>query len=66
MKGKFDFDGEEWDDISKDAKDLIKHLICKPEKRLSASEALEHKWIKKFCKESKSEQLAKIKNVKGL
>jgi calcium-dependent protein kinase len=36
QKGKFDFDGEEWDDISKEAKDLIKKLICKPEKRLTA------------------------------
>ena len=66
MKGKYDFDGEEWDDISKDAKDLIKQLICKPEKRLSAAEALEHKWIKKMCKETQSEKMAKIKNVKGL
>ena len=66
QRGKFDFDGEEWDDISKEAKDLIKHLICKPEKRLSAQEALEHKWLKMYCKENKSEQLAKIKNVKGL
>ena len=35
-KGKFDFDGEEWENISKEAKDLIKKLIYKPEKRLSA------------------------------
>jgi len=35
-KAKFDFDGEEWDEISKEAKDLIKKLICKPEKRLTA------------------------------
>ena len=49
-KGKFDFDGEEWDDISKEAKDLIKKLICKPEKRLTAQEALEHKWFKKALK----------------
>jgi calcium-dependent protein kinase len=35
-KGKFDFDGEEWEEISKEAKDLIKKLICKPERRLSA------------------------------
>ena len=49
-KGKFDFDGDEWDDISKDAKDLIKKLICKPERRLTASEALDHKWFKKVLK----------------
>jgi calcium-dependent protein kinase len=48
QKGKFDFDGEEWDEISKEAKDLIKKLICKPEKRLTAQEALDHKWMKKM------------------
>ena len=47
QKGKFDFDGEEWDEISKEAKDLIKKLICRPEKRLTAQEALNHKWFKK-------------------
>lgn len=49
-KGKFDFDGEEWLEVSKEAKDLIKKLICKPEKRLTAQEALEHKWFKKVLK----------------
>lgn len=34
--GKYDFDGEEWLDVSKEAKDLIKKLITKPEKRLTA------------------------------
>jgi calcium-dependent protein kinase len=47
QKGKFDFEGEEWEEITKEAKSLIKSLICKPEKRLSASEALDHKWFKK-------------------
>ena len=49
-KGKFDFDGEEWDDISREAKDLIKKLICKPERRLTAEEALDHKWFRKALK----------------
>lgn len=39
-KGEFDFEGEEWDDVSKEAKDLISHLINKPEVRLTAEEAL--------------------------
>ena len=45
QKGVFDFDGEEWDEISKEAKDLIKKLIVRPEKRLTAEEALQHKWF---------------------
>ena len=46
QKGKYDFDGEEWEEISKEAKDLIKKLITKPERRLTAQEALDHKWFK--------------------
>ena len=57
QKGKFDFDGEEWDEISKEAKDLIKKLICKPEKRLTAMEALQHKWFKKALKDEKVKKL---------
>lgn len=47
LKGRVEFDGEEWEEISKEAKNLINNLICKPEKRLTAGEALQHKWFKK-------------------
>ena len=64
QKGKFDFDGEEWDDISKEAKDLIKKLICKPEKRITASEGLEHKWFKKALKDEKKKKKLDFSNSK--
>ena len=38
--GIFDFDGEEWDKVSSDAKDLIKKLITDSDSRLTAEEAL--------------------------
>lgn len=56
-KGRFDFDGDEWQDISKEAKDIIKKLICKPERRLTAQEALEHKWFKKALKNEKTRDI---------
>lgn len=69
QKGKFDFDGEEWDEISKEAKDLIKKLICKPEKRLTAQEALDHKWFRKTLKGSDMKTIklkgSKLENFKN-
>lgn len=64
-KSEFDFDGEEWEDVSNDAKDLIKKLICKPERRLTAAEALQHNWIKTLAKNSKMDKLGKL-NVDAL
>lgn len=45
-RGVFDFDGEEWDDIDDGAKDLIRKLITRPERRMTASEALQHRWLR--------------------
>lgn len=63
QKGKYDFDGEEWDEISKEAKDLIKKLITKPEKRLTAQEALDHKWFKLNADKNKESKHLKKRNL---
>ena len=45
-KGKFTFPPEEWDTVSPLAKDLVTRMLTfEPSKRLSAAEALEHKWL---------------------
>jgi len=64
--GKFDFDGEEWDDISNDAKDLIKKLICKPEVRLTAEEALKHRWVRNLTKKAVDKGAIRKLNVNNM
>ena len=47
LKSKLDFDPADWSHISKEAKDLVsKMLDKKSDNRISADEALEHKWFK--------------------
>ena len=50
QKGIISFDGDEWKNSSRDVVNLINKLINKPSKRLSAEEALNHKWFKKIHK----------------
>jgi len=46
LKGEFEFDSPYWDDISEDAKDFIRNLMCvNVEQRLTCDSSLEHKWI---------------------
>jgi len=66
QKGIFDFDGEEWDDVSNDAKDLIKKLITRPEKRLTAEEALKHKWVRALTRKKQDKKILKKLNVKNM
>lgn len=53
-KGKYTLDEPEWDDVSEEAVDLVKKcLTYDPDKRISASDALDHAWFKKFAKADK-------------
>jgi len=46
LKGEFEFDSPYWDDISDEAKDFIRSLMCvNVEHRLTCHTALEHCWI---------------------
>ena len=43
---KVEFEPQYWDDISSLAKDFICKCLCRADKRLTASEALQHPWLK--------------------
>mmetsp|Transcript_26744 Transcript_26744/g.44585 ORF Transcript_26744/g.44585 Transcript_26744/m.44585 type:complete len:537 (+) Transcript_26744:105-1715(+) len=43
---RYDYPGPEWDDISQEAKDFIDSMLKKePSERLTAAQAMKHKWI---------------------
>lgn len=53
VKGAYKLTGPEWDNISLEAKDLIKKMLdVNPETRIGTSEVLRHPWIqrvRRFC-----------------
>lgn len=65
-KGKFDYDGEEWDEISDGAKDLINKLVTKPERRLTAEEALQHTWLKSHTQKKQDKKLLKALDITNM
>ena len=56
--------GEEWDDVSNEAKDLINKMLTKPKIRLTAEGALKHTWIKTLA--GGSGQILSVNNRKML
>jgi serine/threonine protein kinase len=45
-KGDYVIDGGVWDEVTDDAKDLVvRMLTLDPEQRITAKDALNHKWI---------------------
>lgn len=46
LKCDFQFESPWWDDVSENAKDLVRHLlVADPQQRLTASQALRHPWV---------------------
>jgi calcium/calmodulin-dependent protein kinase (CaM kinase) II/calcium/calmodulin-dependent protein kinase I len=59
-KGQYEFHEEYWGAVSKDAKNLIASLLTvDPAKRLSAKEALSHKWMLADGKKLAAQDLGK-------
>ena len=55
--GNFNFEGEEWGEISYEAQDLIRRMLAMDTtKRYSAQECLQHEWILKNQKKSKASE----------
>lgn len=47
VAGKYEFQADDWDDISEEAKDLVKKLlVLDPDHRVTAMDALRHPWLK--------------------
>ena len=44
-KREFNFPDKEWKNISENAKDLIRKMLCDENKRLNAKNVLEHPWL---------------------
>ena len=53
-KKKYSFPEEEWNNVSNEAKDLIKHMLCDADKRFNAENVLNHPWIEKNAQNSKN------------
>jgi len=67
VKGRFTLEEPEWDDISADAKDLVsKMLEYDQEKRYSAMEALQHKWILMHTQNDKVDKSVATKTLSNL
>lgn len=67
LAGKYLLDEPEWETVSAEAKDLVKHLLMyEPEKRISAKDALAHPWLKKMVTVEKVEKGFAINTLSNL
>ena len=63
--GKFSFNIAEFNVVSGSAKDIICNMITLPEKRLTASEVLDHPWVQKTGQNSDVQLNINMNQLKG-
>ena len=62
MDVKYDFDDASWDEVSEDAKNLIRHLLVKdPKERYTAKQCLEDPWVQGI---NVSDKMLSVKEIK--
>jgi len=54
-KGEFSLEGEIWDHMSEEVKDLLNSMLCREDKRLSAQEVFNHPWFE-YCAAMETEE----------
>ena len=54
LNKKYSFPEAEWSSVSEEAKDLIKKMICEPDKRFNAENVLNHPWNAKNAPNAKN------------
>jgi len=60
-KGVYDFDEEEWNDVSLECKELITKMLTRdPNKRYTSEQAIHHIWIKSMAGTAKSALSIKV------
>jgi len=66
MDVKYDFDDPSWDEVSEDAKNLIRHLLIKdPKERHTAKQCLDDPWVKGTTASNKILQLNELKEYQS-
>jgi calcium-dependent protein kinase len=64
-KRTYTLDGPEWENVSESAKDLIKHMLCKPNERLTAKEVLHHSWMLQEASHDEEHLHVNFERLKG-
>jgi serine/threonine protein kinase len=61
MDVKYDFEDPSWDDVSEDAKNLIRNLLKKePSERYTARQCLDDKWVQGQASSKKTITVTKV------
>ena len=50
---KYDFPSNEWDNISDEAKDLVKGMLCEASCRFDVEQVIKHTWVRKLAPNAK-------------